>query len=92
MIITEDGIYEPTHVAPGTTGGSMVIYASGVFGGATVKLQYRNGLGSYIDIADGVLVEGSETIASKGIGMPIYIAVTGTTGTSQISIITAVLP
>ena len=90
MILTKNGTNPIAKSILGTTGNIFVIYTSGVFGGATVEVQYKNGLGQYKTLQDGALAVDTQTEIRKGRGVDLFITVTGATGTTEIDIITAV--
>lgn len=84
MIITTDDnhLLQPTAQTPDT--GAYAVYVDGEFGGAAAKLVYKSG-DNYIDYDDGVMISGDQVKLNKGIGVNVYLNVSGATGTTAIN-------
>jgi hypothetical protein len=62
----------------------MIVYVSGVSGGAVLTLQHLDEGNNFVDLEDGVLVVSSENLINAGAGAKIVLAVTGATGTTAV--------
>lgn len=74
MNITADGVY---HVKTGAGAQGTSLLVSGSLGGGTAKVGYMTPEGVFIPLTDGVLVINEQVEVRHGVGVPIYIELTG---------------
>ena len=89
MNITANGIYNLNSNIKSFGGSTSVIYASGDFAGATVKLAYTDEEGSVIDLVDGDILVNTQQVLEHGYGVNLNVVVAGATGSTSINIIAA---
>ena len=85
MKITEDGYYK-INGKQGIGGGTSIVYLSGAAGSAIMTLGYFDDYGTFIPLADGVILSGSQTQVDHGAGdLPIYLEVAGSNVSTVLS-------
>jgi len=62
------------------------VYASGDFSTATANLEYRNSDGSYTSFIDGSIYSGDQLQVDHGIGVELYVTVSGSDASTHIEI------
>lgn len=78
MKISADGVYKLQPVSGSPTTGRSVIYTNGTMGAATVKLVYKDEDGNVQDYNDGAIAATpDETIVNHGVGMKVWVSVSG---------------
>ena len=84
MEITANG----DHALNISAAATAIVLVSGVSGGATMTLTYKNyGTNTgYMPLSSGVLAIGEQYVVHKGEGIELYCTVTGATGTTVIDI------
>jgi len=74
------------HKVKGHGKGQSVVLVSGNTGGATIVLGYVDDYDSFIPLIDGALALDSQYKVNNGVETPIYLKVTGATGTTAVSL------
>lgn len=87
LTITEDGVYPLKHGVRGDSGDRSILYASGNFGGAIAKLQYMNGKNDYVDLEYGSVETGKQYYIHPGLGVTLYLKVTGSGENTDIDVL-----
>lgn len=86
MRIAEDGRYKLSNSTEGFGGASSIVYVSGVFGTASVKLVHLDEEQNEIDLEDGALLVNTQNSVDHGIGADVLVRVTGSDGATAILI------
>jgi len=86
MNITGNGNHPLRNNVDGFGGPNSVIYVSGNFAGAAVKLAYKDEEGTLIDLLDGELLVNTQQVVEHGYGIGLYAVVSGATGSTSINI------
>lgn len=84
MIITTDGTYNTSGIIKGKS--AVAVYISGEFGGAVAYAAYIDDFGNAIPLEDGGLATGEQIRIDCGVGLTTVIVISGTTGTTNISL------
>lgn len=92
MKISADGLYELKPVSGAPTTGRSVVCTSGDLGTATVKLVYKNTSGEAVDYQDGAISTlPSELIVNHGVGLVVWVSVSGADAATDIDVILGAL-
>jgi len=86
MIIKTDGQFYLKANVNGHAASSFVVYISGVYSTATVKLVYKDGFGNFIDLEDGNLASNTQNIVNAGKDAAIFLDVSGADGSTNIAV------
>ena len=86
MEIRTNGVHPIKRALHGKAGGTLIVYASGVAGGAVATLGYYNGLGAVVPLDGGVIASGKQYKVDCGIGIDLVVSITGATGTTKLDL------
>ncbi|NRA77122.1 MAG: hypothetical protein HRU18_02845 [Pseudoalteromonas sp.] len=86
MIITGNERVSLKSKTVGPYGDRYIIYLSGNLGSATATLQYKDELGTFVPLEDGVLLINSQNRIEPGREANLYLHVTGADGATNIAV------
>lgn len=84
MIITKNGSHYLRPDSVGKSSGSSVVLVSGVMGTASATITYKNDDGDHIPLVDGIVIAPDEFFVEHGVGMAVFLTVTGADAATRI--------
>lgn len=85
MIITQNGRYGLHTKIKGTNSDKFILYISGLTGTAAMQLQYRDELGVWVNLENGVMLTDTQNQVVGGVGSKIYINITNADGVTNLA-------